>query len=45
MSPHGFRVISLLYRNYLSGGRNTHGGDNFESERNYKISGDKVYIG
>ncbi len=40
MSPHVFRVISLLCRNYLSGGRSTYGGDNFESERNCKISDD-----
>jgi hypothetical protein len=45
MSPHGFRVISLLCRNYPSGGRNIYGDENFESERNYKIPGDKRYIG
>ena len=45
MSPHGFRVISAFSSNYPSGGRNIHGGDKFESERNYKISSDKGYIG
>ena len=34
-----------LSRNYQSGGRNTYGGDNFESGRDYKIPGDKGLIG
>ncbi|MBF8301770.1 MAG: hypothetical protein HW396_51 [Candidatus Dadabacteria bacterium] len=43
--PLGFGVISALSRNYQSGGRNTYGGDNFESGRDYKIPGDKGLIG
>jgi len=43
--PWVFGIISVLSRNYPSGGKNTYGGDNFESERNYKIPGDKGLIG
>ena len=43
--PPGFGIISLLSRNYPSGGRNPYGGDNLEPERDYKISSNKELFG
>jgi len=35
--PRCIGIISGTSRNYLEGGRNAYGGDNFESEGHYKI--------